>query len=375
MTETRDPIYWPQRLQNYQGYLIMRYLENIKPGKNGGGWVDPLVRGNLDRYGEQIAFTLFGKAKEVTLFHFDSLLETYREQSSEPIHLSALAPTACFIFEKVDAIYSLLGNPIGIATYKPYHSSGENYLHTYLGMLGIPLELYPEFPQEASCVLLTESAKDDSQVVTKMKEHLMQGKTLIVTSGLLDALQGRGIEEIVDMGTTRRKMLFKQFKDHVSGETHTADLDILTPKYISAPHGFNELISGVRQGAGLPLLLKTMYQSGTIYVLVVPDQFADMYRYPPAIVSQLRKHLTETLPVTLVAPSQVCLFLYDNNTVIVHSFLPHKVRIEINLKSDKGSLTDLLTEKNIEGRIQDDQMGFGISLKPHDFRAFRYTTE
>jgi hypothetical protein len=40
-TETRDPVYTAQHLQQYQGYAIMRYFENVKPGKNGGGWVDP----------------------------------------------------------------------------------------------------------------------------------------------------------------------------------------------------------------------------------------------------------------------------------------------------------------------------------------------
>jgi hypothetical protein len=32
------------------------------------------------------------------------------------------------------------------ATYKPYNSSGEMYLHNYIGMIGIPMDMYPEFP-------------------------------------------------------------------------------------------------------------------------------------------------------------------------------------------------------------------------------------
>jgi len=32
-TETRDPVYTTQHLQQYQGYAIMRYFENVKPGK------------------------------------------------------------------------------------------------------------------------------------------------------------------------------------------------------------------------------------------------------------------------------------------------------------------------------------------------------
>jgi len=38
-TETRDPGS-DQHLQNYLSYNIMRYFENLRPGYNGGGWVD-----------------------------------------------------------------------------------------------------------------------------------------------------------------------------------------------------------------------------------------------------------------------------------------------------------------------------------------------
>ena len=39
-TETREPAMTDQNLQPYESYEIIRYFENIKPGGNGGGWVD-----------------------------------------------------------------------------------------------------------------------------------------------------------------------------------------------------------------------------------------------------------------------------------------------------------------------------------------------
>ena len=39
-TETRDTVTSNQHLQPYHGYSVFRYFENIKPGGNGGGWVD-----------------------------------------------------------------------------------------------------------------------------------------------------------------------------------------------------------------------------------------------------------------------------------------------------------------------------------------------
>ena len=77
--ETRDATYTQQHLQEYQSYSIQRYFENIKPGGNGGGWVDPFARGTLDRYSEQLALTLLAKAREITLFCFSDLFEDIRQ--------------------------------------------------------------------------------------------------------------------------------------------------------------------------------------------------------------------------------------------------------------------------------------------------------
>ena len=49
-TETRDPETTDQNLQQYESYQIIRYFENIAPGRNGGGWVDTFDIRYLDRY-------------------------------------------------------------------------------------------------------------------------------------------------------------------------------------------------------------------------------------------------------------------------------------------------------------------------------------
>ena len=67
-TETRDPVITDQHLQQYESYEIIRYFENIAPGRNGGGWVDTFSLRYLDRYAEQIWDTMFAKAREFTLF-------------------------------------------------------------------------------------------------------------------------------------------------------------------------------------------------------------------------------------------------------------------------------------------------------------------
>ena len=72
-TETRDPVSGDQFLQQYESYEIIRYFENIKPGGNGGGWVDTYGTRYVDRYAEQLWDTMLAKAREITLFNWNLL--------------------------------------------------------------------------------------------------------------------------------------------------------------------------------------------------------------------------------------------------------------------------------------------------------------
>jgi hypothetical protein len=73
-TETRDAVRAAQHLQPYHGYSIMRYFENLAPGRNGGGWVDPFGSSGYERYAEQLWLTLFAKSgAQVALFDWGSI--------------------------------------------------------------------------------------------------------------------------------------------------------------------------------------------------------------------------------------------------------------------------------------------------------------
>ncbi|HEY4935619.1 MAG TPA: hypothetical protein VII44_03515, partial [Puia sp.] len=230
-TETRDALRSAQHLQPYLGYNIFRYYSNIKPGGNGGGWVDPGGMSTLDRYAEQLWITLFAKAPEITLFDFKQLqrviLTTDRapwqgektsfnfEEMMQPVNLdggtpskpSTIARAAGYTFESVDYFLGKLGNPVGIKSYRPYNAVGEDFLQNYLGMAGLPMDQQPVYPENDSLILLTAEAAFDSDIVNKIKGSLVQGKSVVITSGLLKALQDRGIEDIAEIRYTDRKAL------------------------------------------------------------------------------------------------------------------------------------------------------------------------
>jgi hypothetical protein len=400
-TETRDRTF-DQHLQQYLGYSIFRYFENIKPGGNGGGWVDTYGSRYLDRYAEQLWLTLFAKAPEITLFDFGQLQRKIRtndrapwqgQQTSfdfdammQPIQMAdgtsakptTIARAAGYTFEQVDGVLDKLGAPIGLKSYKPYHSVGEDFLHNYLGMIGIPIDLVPEFPAESSMVLLTECAAHDESIVDKIKKQLMDGKDVVITSGLLRALQGKGIEDIAEIRYTDRKAAVKGFrgqKDLPPGR------HVIIPQIQYLTNDVWELASGMTQNdLGYPLLLQAGYGNGILYVLTIPENFSDLYSFPVQILNQIRNVLLKDFFVRVESPGDVSVFVYDNNTFIVESFLAESIDVRLSLDPRFAKVREIAGGSEIAGKLAGAGGGFGmgapkrmiypVELKPHSYRVF-----
>ena len=376
-TETRDPVFTQQHLQQYQGYLIMRYLDNVKPGGNGGGWVDPFSRRYLDRYGEQLWLTLFSKTPEITLFSLGQLIEPVRQEDGTSQPDTLVAREAGYVFDQVDGFLGKLGKPLGVMSYKPYHSSGEDYLHNYIGMLGIPIELTPQFPTDAKMIFLTESAKFDPAIVEKIKGQLNAGKNVVITSGLLKALQGKGIEDIVELSIGDKKIVSKEFWRR--SNVYRSEKEIVFPQIGYLTNDSWDLLSCMAEGNGYPLLLEADYAKGILYVLTIPDNFADLYSLPAEAITAIKEVMTRDLPVRVEGPPQVSLFVYDNDTFIVESFLPNPVEVKIVVDKRVTGLKDLLGGRGFGGGPRGrgmtpvprgDNVVFETFIAPHSYRVF-----
>src|SRR5690606_33293306 len=142
-----------------------------------------------------------------TSFDFDAAVAPFLLPDGSIPEGLTIAPSIGYTLDKVDRILGELGSPVGVKSYKPFHSKGEDFLHNFFGMTGIPIDLRPVFPAEAQTILLTESAKYDPDIVEKIEHHLRSGKSAVITSGLLEALQDRGLGGIVEMEVTGRKAL------------------------------------------------------------------------------------------------------------------------------------------------------------------------
>ncbi|NOZ57477.1 MAG: hypothetical protein GXO73_11905, partial [Calditrichaeota bacterium] len=342
-TETRDPVYTHQNLQPYQSYSIFRFLSNVAPGKNGGGWVDPLRRGTLDRYAQQLRLTLLAGAKEITLFHWHGLFRPVGNQTS---FLSDLIPVAGATFEEMDRICGNLQGPTGLLAYKPLHSSGEEFLPSYLGMLGIPLELSDRIPPGARQVLFTASAADDPQVLDRFREILARGGEVIVTSGLVKRLKQRGIEEFLN-ARVEEPVFVERTTDLSFREVFRTAKLLEVPRVVAPTNdAWPEVLGVTRAGTAVPLLTRTNYRSGTVWLLTVPVDFAEWYFLPRETLAQVKQFLLAEQPVVLDAPAKVSLFLFDSGVAAVQSFLEHSTRVRL-LFAKPVRVTDVLTGQTL----------------------------
>jgi len=403
-TETRDALRSAQHLQPYHGYQIFRYFENLRPGHNAGGWVDTGGMRHLDRYAEQLWLTLFAKAPEITLFDFrqmqipvrddhrapwqgqgtsldfDAVVSPYRRDDGSFAPELTVARVAGWALEKVDPIVGRLGEPVGVQSYKPYHSTGEDFLHNFVGMIGIPIDLRPEFPAAAPLVLLTEAAKSDPDVVGKIERQLRAGRSVVVTSGLLDALEGKGIEQIVELEVLARRAFVEDFRVGW-GDPVKARKRILIPQLRYFTNDSWSLIDAVDGPMGWPLLHDADYAGGHLYVWTIPDNFADLYALPEEALDLIRRIVTQGLDVRMDGPAEVSLFLYDNDTLVVASFRDEAADVAIVAPGAVSGLRDLETGEVLAGEKVPEGQGFfrspdagktriAVPVKPHSYRAF-----
>ncbi len=401
-TETRDPVITDQHLQQYESYEIIRYFDNIAPGRNGGGWVDTYSLRYVDRYAEQLWDTMFAKAPQIMLFEWSAMTRPFQagdraawENLPTSFNLAGAtndvsnptwARVAGYSLEQADKFLGQLGNPIGIASYKPYQSSGEDFLQNYLGMIGIPIEMVPYFPTNADTVLLTEEAKADPDIVAKIKGQLRAGKSVVITSGLLRALQDKGIEDIAEIRWTDRKFFAHTYAGgYGAGNFSTLDngtnADVLFPEIFFLTNDSWSLVRAEAGGNGFPLLLMNRYAKGILYVWTIPDNFNDLYALPPEVTGAIKNFVMRGFPVRLDGPAQVSLFAYDNGAFIVQNFSAAPADVKVSTLGNATKLKNLVTGETLEGQspqrgrfrrndTTENRVSFAAHLPPHSYAVF-----
>lgn len=370
-TETRDPGS-AQHLQNYLSYNVVRYFDNIAPGKNGGGWVDAGgIHMSMDRYAEQLHLTMLSKTPEIILWNYMQLAEVkiapmmratwqdaggnsfrYDEmvapfkKDGKTITPTTMARFACVTLHETDKLVGQLGNPVGLVSYKPYHSSGEDFLQNYLGMIGLPMDMHPQWQDDRRQILLTEQAAKDPQIVEKIKAQLKGGGDVIITTGLLKAIREQ-LADVCELYCGDLKAIVNDF-----GWLGKSEREFIIPQVKYFTNDAWEVVSAGRPltggVSGYPILLRDTYSKGVLFVLTIPDDFGNLYDYPAGALNVIRRAMSKDVGVYIEGPSKVALFPYDNKTMVVENFNDEAVSLRVVVNHKVSGLRNLMTGEQLK---------------------------
>ena len=405
-TETRDPGS-AQHLQNYLSYNIMRFFDNIAPGRNGGGWVDAGgIHMSMDRYAEQLHLTMLSKTPEIILWNYMQLAEVkitpamrapwqdaggnsfrYDEmvapftKNGKTITPSTMARFSNQTLHQTDLLVGKLGNPIGLASYKPFHSSGEDFLQNYLGMIGLPMDMYPQWKDDRQQILLTQQAAKDPQIVEKIKRLLRKGGDVIITTGLLKAIKDN-LADVVELYCGDLKAIVNDF-----GRMGKSEREFIIPQVKYFTNDAWEVVSAGRPltggVSGYPILLRDTYSKGMLFVLTIPDDFGNLYDYPAPVLNVIRRAMSKDVGAYIEGPSKVSLFPYDNRTMVVENFNDQAVNLRVVVNAKVSTLNNLLTGEQLKpATVQvsrnrffgyaDTQTVFDLQLPAHSYVGLGY---
>ncbi len=331
-TETRDPVNTDQHLPRYLSFSLMRYMEDMAPGRNGGGWFDPFDCRILDYYLEQAYLTAFSKPREMMMFCFQALVN------------SVNVPALGFMLDKLDALMDKLGTPIGIPCYIPNASQGEDNVQDYLGMHGFPIVTTPWFKEDAPVMLLTESSAYDKDIISKLEKYIASGHKAIVTSGFVKATLGKGIEGITSIRNRDRKATVQQFAAEASRFWNRWERSF-SEKPVNIPvmefrnnATWGAICKGINEEEAYTLLARDFYGNGQMYTLTIPESFSDIKYYPEVVLNRMRAEF-QVNGIYLSGNPFISLFAYDNDTFVIYPYVDRDTKdsdILVHIKDAKS---------------------------------------
>lgn len=342
-TETRDPRHQDQHLPRYLSYSLMRYLEDMAPGRNGGGWFDPFDCQITEYYLEQAYLTAFAKSRELMMFCFQALVNSMN------------VPALGFQLDKLDELLDNMGTPIGIPCYIPDASQGEDNIQDFLGMNGFPVVTTPFFPENAPTILLTASSYCDKDIVAKLEKFVSDGGKAVVTSGFMRlALKNADNANICKSLTVSRsntdadcclinkpetlitcmtsirdrqrsvtvKNFFTEYADGRRGMKVVKASEPFTFPVMEFRNNatWAALCKGVKDTESYTLLARDTYGKGQLITLVIPDSFPEIGTLPEEILSRMRAEF-KLNGIWFEGEGNVSIFPYDNDTFILYNYV------------------------------------------------------
>ncbi len=246
-------------IQPTLGYNNYKWLGGIAGDKRGGAWFD---YGDCDAndFIEQAWHSVLAGTPEIVLFNFNNLVvghdgnQLLRNDYEDLVRAARLSQNP-----------KLWQYP----AYKPIHSEpgGDMYLIDAMGMFALPLVPTHEWPEGQKVIFLPTQAASDPEIVTRIMEAVAEGKTLVMTAGLLAELpEAAGIHKLAGMAEPLTHDAFKTKKIY-EGEALTILKRSLYVESKLNVRNADVLLYAHHQGERIPVLTTRKVGAARIAVL------------------------------------------------------------------------------------------------------------
>ncbi|MCC6488644.1 MAG: hypothetical protein IT364_14195 [Candidatus Hydrogenedentes bacterium] len=361
-TETRGAM--TQRygfVQPYEGFVNYRWIASIAGSKIAGAWFDHGDCDGIDFIDQAYQSVLAG-APEIVLFCYAALREGHPGHPllvDEQKHLAALAQV-------------VRANPVwGVAAYKPVNSDagGELFIMDTIGMLGVPLVPVSLYPSDAKVVFLPTQAAADPELPAHIEKSIAEGKTLVLTAGLLDRL-GVSIDTApvagVSLDAAMQRM--KAQKVYANGQ----EFPLANPLDLAGGMACGEasaLIEAEADGRHVPLLTRYPNGNAVVYVLntftfsqadydavgevLLPPRLLGLLELPRSAANILRAAFSGALGIAMDGPARVTLQPLGDGSLIVQNYTieSHDVIVTLPVSGPCTDRLDGSTHTLSDGRL------------------------
>ena len=201
----------------------------------------------------------------------------------------------------------------------------------------------------------------------------------MITTGLLRALN-KQFSDIAVINYTDKKSKVKEFAVHMMHcsfkDYYYSEKEILLPHIDFKTNDSWQMAVGIDTSNNHAVLLQNKYSKGNLYVLTIPDNLGDLYSYPEAVLNLIRETASVSLPVHIEAPSNIGLFIYDNNTFIVESFRKTNAEFTVVVHKEYQHISQIEPSNcyiapQFDGMSRNGNTYFKISLQPGEYKALR----
>ncbi|MDZ4708594.1 MAG: hypothetical protein SH818_09375 [Saprospiraceae bacterium] len=340
-------------VQPYEGFINYRWMASLSGNKMRAAWFDHIDCNEQDFIDQAYQSVLAG-AKELILFNYFNFIEGHPGQHRLRYEFHHLADLAAAVAKQpVD----------GPAGYKPASSEpgGDMYILDFIGMLGIPLIPYSQYPDKAESVFLPTQAAADTNILEKIKQSIDRGCRVIMTSGFLAiAKDGKQLAKMAGVAWPIDHTPLVTQSIIVNDQLTQMDSMLQLGARLKTTIAVTDLEVSV-DGHRFPYLSHN--PAGNIYVLNV-HTFSDedfkavgevllcpnplgILEIPRSWVNKIRTVFIEKKGVAMDGPSRITLQPFGEGEMMVQNYNQQADSIQLELKHD-GVYVDIISGKKTE---------------------------